>query len=247
MKPDVQQFSGSLIGQCLGDALGFVVEGESPAVCSRYVEEVVKQGKVENFGRRHHVFGQYSDDSQLARDLMVSFLHCGEFNPTDYAARISAIFAEGRIVGRGLATDRAAKRLAKGVSWEEAGEAESHAGNGTAMRAGPVGLFFSTDPQKMTEVAHLQGLITHKDKRCSAGSVAIAGAVASALRGGAIEPKKFVGELAELVRSYDPILAEGLNRLPDWLNDAPEDVAPKISTIGAAAASIAATRGWVWL
>lgn len=242
--PDVQQFSGSLIGQCLGDALGFVVEGESPSVCAEYVENVLKPGKVENFGRRHHVFGQYSDDSQLARDLMVSFLHCREFNPADYAARIAAIFAEGRIVGRGLATDRAAKRLARGVSWEESGEAESHAGNGTAMRAGPVGLFYSGDPQKMTEVAHLQGLITHKDKRCSAGSVAIAGAVAAALRGGAIEPKEFAGELAGLIQQYDPILAEALHKLPGWLNDRPEDVAPRVSTIGVEEEF---HYGWKWI
>jgi ADP-ribosylglycohydrolase len=28
--PDERRYSGSLIGQCLGDALGFVVEGEPP-------------------------------------------------------------------------------------------------------------------------------------------------------------------------------------------------------------------------
>jgi hypothetical protein len=41
--PREQQFSGSLIGQCLGDALGFVVEGHPPEACQRYVEEVLKK------------------------------------------------------------------------------------------------------------------------------------------------------------------------------------------------------------
>lgn len=31
--PRIDQFTGSLIGQCLGDALGSPVEGQPPAVC----------------------------------------------------------------------------------------------------------------------------------------------------------------------------------------------------------------------
>ncbi|WP_082218394.1 ADP-ribosylglycohydrolase family protein [Kamptonema formosum] len=49
-------------------------------------------------------FGQYTDDSQLARELLESYLACGRFDPSDYARRIAAIFAENRIVGRGRAT-----------------------------------------------------------------------------------------------------------------------------------------------
>jgi hypothetical protein len=41
--PREQQFTGSLIGQCLGDALGFVVEGYPPEACQRYVEEGLKE------------------------------------------------------------------------------------------------------------------------------------------------------------------------------------------------------------
>jgi len=37
MWPRRDQFSGCLIGQALGDALGFVVEGFPPEVCSDYV------------------------------------------------------------------------------------------------------------------------------------------------------------------------------------------------------------------
>ena len=40
-----QQFSGCLVGQCLGDALGFVVEGCSPAVCRKYVSETLYAGQ----------------------------------------------------------------------------------------------------------------------------------------------------------------------------------------------------------
>lgn len=42
MGVDAERFAGSLIGQCLGDALGFVVEGQAPAVCRLYVDGVLK-------------------------------------------------------------------------------------------------------------------------------------------------------------------------------------------------------------
>lgn len=34
--PTENQYSGCLVGQCLGDTLGFPVEGESQAKCVRY-------------------------------------------------------------------------------------------------------------------------------------------------------------------------------------------------------------------
>ena len=43
--PRVDQFSGSLIGQCLADALGSPVEGQGPALCQAYVEGVLRAGK----------------------------------------------------------------------------------------------------------------------------------------------------------------------------------------------------------
>ena len=50
------------------------------------------------------------------------------------------IVRDGRIVGRGQSTTKAATRLAMGVPWQEAGTPPPTAGNGSAMRAAPVGL-----------------------------------------------------------------------------------------------------------
>jgi len=134
--PYPEQFAGSLVGQCLGDALGFVVEGSSPEECREYVEEVLKKGRADDHARDSFRFGQYSDDSQLARELLQSYQeHSGKFEPASYAKRIEAIFAEGRIVGAGRSTEEAARRLAEGVPWEEAGTPPPAAGNGSAMRA----------------------------------------------------------------------------------------------------------------
>jgi ADP-ribosylglycohydrolase len=85
----VDQFSDCLVGQCLGDALGFPVEGSPPDICVSYVERL-RSPSVDHATarRRNYAFGQYTDDSQLARELMVSYAELGRFDPSDYAGRI---------------------------------------------------------------------------------------------------------------------------------------------------------------
>jgi ADP-ribosylglycohydrolase len=39
-QPREEQFTGTLVGQALGDALGFPVEGFPGEVCRRYVSDV---------------------------------------------------------------------------------------------------------------------------------------------------------------------------------------------------------------
>jgi ADP-ribosylglycohydrolase len=210
MGVDADRFAGCLIGQCLGDALGFVVEGQAPAVCRLYVDGVLKGLAPLTKGRGPFPIGQYSDDSQLARELLQSYVARRGFDPADYARRVAAIFSEGRIVGRGRATEQAAERLAAGVPWDEAGTPAPSAGNGSAMRAGPVGLLYFDKPDALIAAAHDQGRITHADPRCSAGAIAIAGAVALALDDAPIDPARFLGELAAWCERIEPSFA-------DWL------------------------------
>jgi ADP-ribosylglycohydrolase len=232
MMPHKDQFSGCLIGQCLGDALGFAVEGFSPAACRRYVEDYLTTGKAGEFGRFPFPFGQYSDDSQLARELMQSYVACRRFDPADYANRIRVIFEEKRIVGFGYSTKEAAKRLYQGVSWEESGTPAPSAGNGSAMRAAPIGLFFFDNPEIMIRAAHDQGRITHRDPRCSAGAVAISGAVALALTQGKIDVESFISSLAVWTKIIDPSFASELVNLNEWAALPPDEAIGPISDAG---------------
>ena len=228
--PRIDQFTGCLLGQCLGDALGFPVEGYSPAFCQDYVTNVLQAGL--SLGREPFSFGQYTDDSQLARELMQSFVDCGRFDPADYAQHVAAIFVEGRIVGRGQATQLAALRLAQGVPWQRAGTPPPAAGNGSAMRAGPIGLFYFYDPERLVAAAVDQGCMTHQDSRSSAGAVAIAAAVALALSGSQIEPVNFLAHLAPLIGQINPVMAGGVRRLNEWLALEPAAAVDAISSYG---------------
>jgi ADP-ribosylglycohydrolase len=232
-----ESFTGCLIGQCLGDALGLPVEGKSPEVCSRYVEQIMTRLRFGVSGAdlmdiSPYRFGQYTDDSQLARELVRSYVACGSFDPEDYARRIAEIFAEGRVVGEGLATHEAAMRLIDGVPWDEAGTPAPSAGNGPAMRAAPVGLICYDDSPSLLRIAHDQGRITHKDPRCSAGSVVIAGAVNLALRWKEIDAELFLDKLAEWAEPFDHGFAEGLNDLVEWLDLSPEEAVTHIAGCG---------------
>jgi ADP-ribosylglycohydrolase len=232
MLPHKDQFSGCLIGQCLGDALGFVVEGFLPNACKRYIEDILKTERAGEFGRFPFNFGQYSDDSQLARELLQSYSVCKRFDPKDYAKRIKTIFQEKRIIGWGQATKDAASRLINGISWEETGTPAPSAGNGSAMRAAPVGLFFFDDVNLLIQGAHDQGRITHKDPRCSAGAIAISGAVALALQGKPINPDLFLGTLSDWSGKIEPSFASELRKLIEWISLAPDKAVTFISKAG---------------
>ncbi|MEW6067077.1 MAG: ADP-ribosylglycohydrolase family protein [Nitrospirota bacterium] len=232
MRPHKDQFSGCLIGQCLGDALGFVVEGFSPEACKRYVEDFLKTEKAGEFGRFPFPFGQYSDDSQLARELLLSYINCKKFNPLDYAERIMHIFVERKVVGFGYSTRQAALRLSNGISWEESGTPPPSAGNGSAMRAAPIGLMFFDNTHLLIQAARDQGRITHKDPRCSAGAVAISGAVAIALQSKKININSFIKSLEEWTNTIEPAFASELRKLPDWITMPPEEASRFIPGAG---------------
>ena len=228
-RPD--RYAGCLIGQCVGDALGFIVEGMQPEECAEYVDQHVRPISLKGLMRGPFRVGQYSDDSQLARELMQSFVDRGGFDVVDYARRIAALFLENRIVGRGRATEQAAARLEGGIPWHEAGTPSPAAGNGSAMRAGPVGLF-CMDFEELVQIAHDQGRMTHQDPRCSAGAVAIAGAVALSLKADKIVVADTCNALAELCQRFDPILAIGLQQLPSWLELPLSDVVDLVKEMG---------------
>lgn len=234
------RFVGCLLGQCVGDALGFVVEGYPAVTCADYVDDVLRQGRAGTVGRDPFPFGQYTDDSQLARELLQSLVARRGFDPTDYAARVAAIFAEDRIVGRGHTTEAAALRLALGAPWDRAGTPAPAAGNGSAMRAAPIGLLFSGDWVSLIDAAHDQGRITHADPRCSAGAVAIAGAVGLVVAGQDPEPATMLERLAQWASRFDRSFADDLVALVDWVALAPAKAAEVIRVAG----SIGADSAW---
>jgi ADP-ribosylglycohydrolase len=226
---------GCLLGQAVGDALGFPVEGRPPEVCAAYVDDVLRHGRARSVSAESFAFGQYTDDTQLARELVISYVDRQGFDPADYGKRIAAIFAEGRIVGRGRITEAAARRLAQGVPWDEAGAPAPAVGNGSASRAGPVGVLYGNDAGWRKQVAADQDRITHTDPRAVAGSVAIASAVTFAGESVQIDRTHFIEALSDQVAATDDCFTQAIRRLPTWLSLRPNGAVAEIAAAGLSA------------
>jgi ADP-ribosylglycohydrolase len=212
-KPAREQFSGALVGQCLGDALGFPVEGYVADVCRQYVTGVLRRGKGGTVGRPPFPFGQYTDDSRLAREILVSYRERGRFEPADYASRIAPLFTAGKMVDKG-----------------------------SALGAGSIGLLFWDDPGELVRAARDQGRITGRDGSRSGGAVAIAGAVALALRG-ETGRRSFLSRLSDWSGSVDANMGEAIGRLEDWIDLSPGDAVVRIGGLSLEGAGEKQWRG----
>ena len=95
------------------------MEGQPTTACSIYVDDFIRTGNVQRTGRGRYPFGQYSDDSQLARELVLSIVARGTFEAVDYKlltvtsesptirARLSLMILGGpRMTSPGLASLR---------------------------------------------------------------------------------------------------------------------------------------------
>ena len=226
-----ERLTASILGQALGDALGFVVEAQSPEVAQAYVDDWLRTGRAGERSHPQFSFGQYTDDTQLARELLRSFQQARCWDPADFADHIAALFREGREVGAGRGTRTAVLRLLEGVPWHESGTPHPYAGNGAAMRAGPLGLLVPDDAA-MCRAAAEQARITHLDPRCAAGSAVIARAVALAARRQPLHAGDFIEDLAACAALTDRTVAAATRELAQWVTLTPLQAAQHLHASG---------------
>ena len=226
-----ERLTGSILGQALGDALGFVVEAEPPDVARAYVDDWLRAGRAGERSHPRFLFGQYTDDTQLARELLRSFEEARGWDPAVFAEQLAKLFRERRDVGAGQGTRNAALRLLAGVPWQESGTPAPYAGNGAAMRAGPLGLLFP-EVSSMCRVAVEQARITHLDPRCAGGSVVLARAVALAARPHSIQAADFIEDLAGCAEPVDRSVAVAVRGLAEWVTLPPAEAARYVHTSG---------------
>ena len=172
LPPSTDALAGSLLGLCLGDALGAPVESTHHRQAARYAVEL-RAGRLPASSRDAHPFGQYTDDGQLARELLISIRDLRRFDPAAFGARIVALVEAGRLIGGGPGTLGAARRLLAGMAWDQAGTPSPYSGNGAAMRVGPMGVLL-VETEEFASAVRNQSRVTHLDARCAAGALAIA-------------------------------------------------------------------------
>ncbi len=221
------RFLGAILGCACGDAAGAPYEGMRASALSRIEKLFDPIPGIPGYPK-----GQYTDDTQLTLVLAETYIACGRFDGADFGARIAGLWGRHEIVGAGASCSEAAYRLIAGVSWQDAGTEDGRAGNGTAMRASPVGLWNHDDLDRLKLDSRGQSIITHKDSRAQAGAAAAAWAVAQNLRALEIDPESYSRELSDFIRDIHEEFAEYILQIPGWLRADDADAKIEIACAG---------------
>lgn len=173
MKPSLDKFRGCLVGLAVGDALGMPFEGWRP----HWIKAKVGEGPLGFLPARKRALeaGMWTDDTKMALALARSIVRGGGvFSPAAAAREYLAWFRSGDLRGIGGATLESLTRVERGISWEESGKTGAWAaGNGTAMRAAPIGLIDCTDMKRLAADSRADAIITHNNPEAIAGSRAV--------------------------------------------------------------------------
>lgn len=179
------RFRGALIGGAIGDAMGRPNEGVWP----REARARQIRGYQPWHGWQSGSKGTITDDTQMTMWLAEAILAAARrateagtpdlrdhlLDPDDLAER----FTRERIRGIGQAVREFVHNYRDlGKPWYEAGVVS--AGNGTAMRAAPVGLVHLGDPYRIYRGSLLQSVVTHQDSMAIAAAACQAYATARA-------------------------------------------------------------------
>jgi ADP-ribosyl-[dinitrogen reductase] hydrolase len=170
----------TLVGCAIGDALGNPFEmwaATKPGLAEW--DGLFKEGGTFWWGQP----GQYTDDTLMSMALAASLIEHQGYNPDDAGQKYLAWMESGNTRGIGGTTAASLTRLKLGASHLESGLSKNPdgtdvAGNGTAMRASPIGLVYRHDLVKLMEVAIKDASITHNSLEPKMGSVAVAMGVA---------------------------------------------------------------------
>lgn len=215
------RFVGSLLGIFVGDALGMPVEGLASGAIS-YRHGLVRDMLEARLGK-----GTYTDDTEMAIAVAQSLVARRGFDGAHMAAGLVAGLDRARGYGRG--TLEALDRVAAGVPWQRAGAriyGSGSFGNGSASRAGPVGLLLHRNVHEAMETARAQSDITHSHPLGRAGAAVMAAGVALALRWGTEsrlppEPASFLQPIVAGLQDHEHLFDECLDKVVHVLEQCP--------------------------
>lgn len=194
----------TLVGCAIGDALGNPFEMR-PAASPLLInwDGLFKAGGTFWQGEA----GQYTDDTLMSMALAASLIEKAGFDPADVSQKYLAWYESGNTRGIGTTTASALATLKLGASWQESGLTHGHdglpaGGNGTAMRAAPIGLWYRQDPKALLESAMLDASITHNSFEPKMGSVAVALGTAMIANG--------LDDIMEVLENIEDIVSDSL-------------------------------------
>lgn len=211
---DISSFKGTLFGAAIGDALGAPMEGHTPDKIRELYGFPMNYVKAEPDRRTAGLNpGDFTDDTEMIIALSESIVDCNGFNVEDFAKKyIEWYNSPGFSRSRGKTCELAGLSLSHGRHWTESGR-DGEAGNGTAMRAPPLGLLydFSTLDQ-LTTAAFESSIISHRDVRAVAGAACVGAAIIYAREHNELDQDEFLDFLVRYTTDVERYASERLGQ-----------------------------------
>lgn len=183
---------GCVLGAAIGDALGHPTEFMSMATIHQKYGELGVQGFELYWNRGGLRFAPYTDDTQMAEQVLRTLLEAREEGTLDDVDAVMDIMTrrfidwdthpQGGHRAPGNACRSGCAALKKGVPWREAGGPKA-GGCGSVMRAFPFGLVFHDDVDTAVSLSVEHSRLTHNDPIALAACAAMALGVARQLQG----------------------------------------------------------------
>ena len=229
MITDLQnKFTGCIIGTAVGDALGAPFEGRRIPTGMTAKELLAGFRDLPTYPK-----GQYTDDTQLTIVLAESIIAKRAIDGPDITRRFSRLWERGTIIGAGGASSFAMREYLEGKkTWDQCGAPPGQAGNGTAMRAGPIGLWHFDETEMIPESATIASIITHRDRRAVAGAAVVASTVAYGITHPRVDPVELIDILHSVCSDINEEFAAQIKNLGTWLGEDEEQAVQHIIDLG---------------
>jgi len=167
------KFLGCLIGAAIGDGLGAWREGR----------RIAKKEDIESLAERVEELA-YTDDTHMTIGVVESLIQSRGFDGEHMAQTFIKNYETEPWRGYGPGPPRVFRMIKSGEPWDGAASKIYRGGsfgNGSAMRVAPIGLLYSNNPAKLSEIAYKSSSITHSHELGKEGAALQAYAVALAL------------------------------------------------------------------
>ena len=169
----VERMKLSLDGLGLGDALGEMMSYQSHAAPQRLAENNLPTGP-----------WFHTDDTEMAISVVGVLKSHGYLDQDALAKRFARRFERDPERGYGKMTRIQMREIVSGAKWRDTAAnafgGQGSMGNGSAMRAGPLGAYFANNLERCAEEARASSVVTHSHPEGVAGAIAVAIAAAMA-------------------------------------------------------------------
>lgn len=187
------QFEGAILGLAVGDAVGAKWEG----LTSGLIFEMGPSDKIVEHASGEPIY--YTDDTQMTISVAQTLIELGRIDKHFLAQKFAENYHPDRGYGQGAR--QIINAIGHGEDWEKLAatifNGKGSLGNGAAMRAAPIGLFFAPDLVRVASEAALSASPTHTHEIGidAARLLAVAVALAALSSGESFDRRSFLSEL----------------------------------------------------